>query len=99
MPTYVKVTGDYENTDYWALGPAVPQESAFLSTLPGDPSAQESGGSEVHRVLSACQLDHSTYLWVVVLGIQYTYALYYKALVFLRDHWVDFLNDHHGPVC
>lgn len=105
LPTCVKVTGNYENTDYWALGTcctrlsdAGAQESVFLSTLPADPSARESGGSEAHRFLSACQLGHSTSLWMVVLGIQYTYALYYKALVFLRDHWVDFLNDHRGQV-
>lgn len=49
---------------------------------------------ETHRVPSACLLGHPTYLWVVVLII----LVYYKALVFLPDHWVDVLNEHCGPV-
>lgn len=37
---------------------------------------------ETHRVLPARQLGHFTYLWVVVLLMQYTCVLYYKALCF-----------------
>lgn len=96
--TKVQIPGHHE-------GPAI-SESLVLEprnlhfpTLPGD--------SDVQNLENHCYRWDSQGSFCMSAGpshlplggcLDYTCVVYYKALVFLLDHWVDVINEHCGPV-